>query len=350
MKTLCVIFGGANSEHEVSLRSAEMVLSHLDREQLAVVMVGITKEGRWLRYTGPVDRIPTGRWEEQDTIPAILSPDPSHKGLLQLEEKGWHTIPVDVAFGVLHGKNGEDGTIQGLFELAGIPYVGSGVLGSAVCMDKGIAHALLVQAGVPKTRLEVVLRGEEQDFDALEKRLSDELGYPMYVKPANAGSSVGVTRVERREELPAALELALLHDHRLVVEQEVIGQEVECAVMGNDDPIAAQVLGEIAPTVGFYDYNAKYQDDTAQLYIPARLEEETAQRVREIAVRAYRALECKGLSRVDFFVKEGGEVILNEINTIPGFTSISMYPKLFEASGISNGELIARLLEYAQNR
>jgi len=254
---------------------------------------------------------------------------------------------VDVVFGVLHGKNCEDGTIQGLLELAGIPYVGCGVLASALCMDKAVAHAALTGAGIKKTGLIPVLAREAKDFIGLEKRLAERLGYPMFVKPANAGSSVGVSRVADAGELHGALKLAFEHDDKAVVEQEVRGQEIECSVIGNTTPVVAEVVGEIAAPNGFYCYESKYQNDSAKLYIPARLDAETADRVREIAARAYEVTGCQGFARVDFFVRENGEILLSEINTIPGFTSISIFPKLFEAAGTPYNQLISTLVELA---
>jgi len=348
MKNLCILFGGANSEHEVSLRSATSVLENIDGEKYNVLMLGITKDGRFLYYEGSISLIQTGGWETSgQTTPAILSPDRSHGGLLLLGKDGPKPIKVDVVFGVLHGKNGEDGTIQGLLELAGIPYVGSGILASALCMDKAVAHTVLTGAGIKKTGLSVVYHDELEDFEAVERRLSAQLGYPMFVKPANAGSSVGVSRAANADELSAALNIAFTHDKKAVVEQEIKGQEVECSVIGNADPIVAKVVGEIMPTAGFYSYDAKYLDDSAKLYIPANLDEETVDRVRGIAAKAYKVMGCEGFARVDFFVKENGEVLLNEINTIPGFTSISMFPKLFEASGLPYGQLITKMVEYA---
>lgn len=367
---VCVVFGGVSSEHEVSLRSATSVLNNIDRKKYKVHMLGITKEGHWLYYSGPTDLIINGRWQSSAFVrPAILSPDRSHGGLLLFEHEarlphsqeirhrlitGRSTIhqqerfvPVDVVFPVLHGKNGEDGTIQGMLALAGIPCVGSGVLGSAACMDKEVSHIILETAGIKKTKLIGVRKKDMVDFQALEGKLSSELGYPMFVKPANAGSSVGVTKVKAAEELPAAFELAFQHDSKVVVEQNVTGQEIECAVMGNEDPIASSVVGEIAPTREFYDYTGKYLDDSTKQYIPAHVAPDIVEQVRAIAAKAYYTIGCAGLARVDFFVRPDGEVVLNEINTIPGFTSISMYAKLFEASGIPYGRLVTKLIEYA---
>lgn len=352
MDTVCVLFGGVSSEHAVSLRSAASVLRNIDTAQYNVVMVGISKDGKWFRFKGPVDLIESGEWQNREyTVPCIISPDRSHKGLLELSPAGVNILPVDVVFPVLHGKNGEDGTVQGLLSLAGIPYVGCTLLSSAVCMDKDVSHQLLLAADVPKTNLIALTRADTKDFDALEKRLASALSYPMFVKPANAGSSVGVSKAKDPVGLRDALSAAFAHDRKVVVERTMTGREVECAVMGNDAPIASDVLGEIAPKNEFYDYAGKYLDDSTELHIPARLEnDEAVQKIRDIAVKAYKALGCRGLARVDFFVDADSNIVLNEINTIPGFTSISMYPKLFEASGISYPELINRLIAYAIER
>jgi len=348
MKTVCVVFGGLSSEHEVSLRSAASVLENIDRANYRVEMLGIAKDGRWLRYQGPVEYIAQGSWFARGRVcPAILSPDRSHRGIVEFGPEGNRVIPVDVVFPVLHGKYGEDGTIQGLLELAGIPCVGCGVLASAVCMDKEVSHQLLVAAGVPKTALVALCRGDLQDMDVLRARLEAELGYPMFVKPANAGSSVGVSKVKAAGELREALDAAFAHDGKVVVEKEIKGREVECSVLGNQAPQAADVVGEIAPGHEFYDYDGKYLDDSTTLHIPARIGEAAAQAVREYAVKAYSALGCRGFARVDFFVREDGGVVLNEINTIPGFTSISMYPKLFAASGLPYSKLLDRLIQCA---
>lgn len=349
MMTICVLFGGVSSEHNVSLLSASSVLRQMDADHYAVIMVGITKEGRWLRYRGDVDAIASGGWASGDTCPCILSPDRSHHGLLEFRPDGVKTVPVDVVFPVLHGKNGEDGTLQGLLELAGIPYVGCGVLAGAACMDKDVCHTMLVAAGVPKTKLIALDRAHMTDFAELEQRLASELGYPMFVKPANAGSSVGITKAKDADSLRDAISLAFNHDSKVVIEQLLTGQEVECAVIGNSSPAAAIVLGEIAPKNEFYDYEGKYLDGSTELHVPARISEQAAQKVRELAVKAYKAMGCTGLSRVDFFV-DGETVTLNEINTLPGFTAISMYPRLFAESGLPYDRLIDRLIDCALER
>lgn len=376
MLRVCVLFGGANSEHEVSLRSASCILENLDPEKYEVIMVGITKGGQWLYFTGPVDMITTGEWQSSSfASPVVLSPDTQDKGLLLFEDRAPASvqlrrtlagfdgedhspkgqcpkvIPIDIVIPVLHGKNGEDGTVQGLLELAGIPYVGCGVMASAVCMDKEICHYVLLQAGINKTTLQVVRQEEYCDLDtAVVQRLEDAIEYPMYVKPANAGSSVGISKAYDRDELVQGIADAFHYDSKVVVERTIIGREIECAVMGNETPVAAYPLGEIIPTRDFYDYEGKYLDDSADLVAPAELDYDTADTLRQMAVSAYKAVGCEGLARVDFFVEDDGTVVLNEINTFPGFTSISMFPRLFELDGVSIAEQVDRLIEYGRDR
>lgn len=343
---LGVVFGGVSSEYEVSLLSAASVLSHIDKERYRIYKIGITKDGRMFYYTGPVEKIADGGWIKGNCTPCVISPDRSHGGMLLLGEKTG-VVPLDVVFPVLHGRNGEDGTIQGLLTMAGIPFVGCGPLASAVCMDKTAARTLLDAAGIKQAKW--LWTTEYEYRKAPERALSqveEALSYPCFVKPANAGSSVGITKAASREALEEGLELAFEHDEKVLVEQMVYGIELECAVLGNEEPIASCV-GEIAPSADFYDYNAKYVDGTTRTYAPARICEESAQAVRETAIRAYKLLGCRGMARVDFFLNEDREVILNEVNTIPGFTSISMYPKLFELSGVPYRQLIDRLISLA---
>jgi len=369
MLKICVIFGGVSAEHEVSLRSAVNVISNLDRSRYEVTMLGITKAGAWRHYCGPVDLIAGGQWEHSHlSRPAVFSLERGRPGLILIdgekpcasvairrrllgEEPPRRTkqefIPLDVVFPVLHGKNGEDGTVQGLLELAGIPYVGSGVLSSAACMDKEVTHIILQNAGVPKTKIITIRADDLKRFGTTATMLKTELGYPMFVKPASGGSSVGISKVQKRQELRAAIEAALLHDEKVLVEQVVEGAEVECAVLGNSKASAARVLGEIAPSRDFYDYTGKYLDDSTALHIPARISKESAKQVKELAVKAYLALGCKGMARVDFFVRPDGSPILNEVNTIPGFTEISMYPRLFIKSGVTYSKLLDKLIELA---
>ena len=348
---LAVVFGGASSEHEVSQWSAASILRSVPQDRFDLMMLGITKDGRWFRYDGPVEGVEDGSWEHSDRLtPALISPDAGTHGVLLLEESGVRPVRLDVVFPVLHGRNGEDGTIQGLLEMAGIPYVGCGVTASANCMDKAIAKTLFTAAGIPNARWMEVTAQDLDRIDLVEEQAASALGYPMFVKPVCAGSSVGVHKVTEPAQLEEAVRDALRFDSRVLIEECIKGQEVECAVMGNGQPVASDLVGEIVAS-GFYDYEGKYLNDSAQLYIPARIPQAAAERVRALAVKAYRALGCRGLARVDFFVCDGAEdgrgVVLNEINTLPGFTNISMYPKLFLASGYDYPGLVEKLIDLA---
>lgn len=352
-KRIAVIFGGKSSEHEVSRVSASYVISVIPREEYEVVTIGITKEGRWLLYSGNnLSAIADGSWEKDpDNVLAFIAPAPSVSGIVVIRPQGTEIIPLDVIFPVLHGKNGEDGTIQGLFEMSGIPYVGCTVLASAACMDKAVTNILLEKFGIPQADYTWFYSYEyrqnpETVVGWIEKALPQ---YPVFVKPANAGSSVGVSKAHDRQELLKAIEIAVREDSKIVVEECIVGYEVECAVLGNHEPFAS-VPGQIAPAAEFYDYDAKYNNAASELFIPAKISPELADKVRQLAVKAYRLIGCSGLSRVDFFVTEDGKVLLNEINTLPGFTSISMYPKLMAACGIDGPELMRKLINSAFER
>lgn len=347
--SVCVLFGGMSPEHEVSLRSAEFVLRSLDPEKYNVVPVGITKDGDWIRFGGTdYSMLPSGEWTEcPGNRRAAISPVRG-QGLLSFEGDCVVRERIDVVFPVLHGENGEDGTVQGLLQLAGIPYVGPHVSASAVAMDKSLTKLVAGQAGVTQAQWALVRRSEldirpDSVMDGLERKFR----YPVFVKPAGTGSSVGVSKAANRQELKDALLTAGTYDEKILVEEFIHGREIEVAVMGNDSPVAS-VCGEIDSGAEFYDYDAKYVTDTSVAYIPARIPEDVAEQVRDAAVKIYTAIGCRGLSRVDFFVTyEDQRVVFNEINTLPGFTSISMYPKLFAASGIPGGQLIDELLKLA---
>ena len=350
--TVAVIFGGCSSEHEVSRLSATCILNNLSREKYDVLPVGITKSGRWFLYSGNISDIANGEWEEDlKNRPAFLSPDRGTHGLLVQNGLGYEIKKIDVVFPALHGKNGEDGTIQGLFQLSGIPYVGCNTLSSAICMDKAVTNSLLETAGIPQAHyLWFFADNYQTGAEKIKVKIAARLGYPVFVKPANAGSSVGVSKVSCEEELDAAVEKAAREDSKILVEEAIVGQEVECAVLGNGSP-ETTVVGEIAASAEFYDYDDKYKNGTSQLYIPARITEEQSEKIRAHAARAYRLLGCSGLARVDFFVRDDdGAVLLNELNTLPGFTSISMYPKLWEYCGVSCPELLDRLINLAIGR
>ena len=346
---VCILFGGISPEHAVSLRSAESVLNNIDHRSYNVFPVGITREGKWILFGGKdYAMLPGGEWmDHPENRPAAISPVRG-QGLLIFEESGVTTQQIDVVFPVLHGENGEDGAMQGLLQMAGIPYVGPHVAASAVSMDKTLTKLVVDHAGVVQAAWQLVRRSDlghvEHMLDLLEKRFE----YPMFVKPAGTGSSVGVSKAVDRASLEKALRSAAVYDDKVLVEEFIHGREVEVAVMGNDNPVAS-VCGEIDSGADFYDYDAKYITDTSTAYIPARIPGDVEEIVREAAVKVYSAIGCKGLSRVDFFVTyEDNRVVFNEINTLPGFTSISMYPKLFAASGIPYGRLIDELLKLAQ--
>ncbi|MDO5602076.1 MAG: D-alanine--D-alanine ligase family protein [Oscillospiraceae bacterium] len=344
---VAVLFGGVSSEHEISLLSAASILKNFPFDRYEPVLIGITKEGRWLYYTGEADALPEGRWEAGPCMPAFITPDRGVHGFLYQTPGGWAQKRLDAVFPVLHGKNGEDGTIQGLLELANIPYVGCGVLGSAVCMDKAVANQLMEQNGIPRCEWAHITRADLAGLADILPKLEQKLGYPIFVKPANAGSSVGISKAVDRPALEKAVALAFQHDDRVVFERFVDGQEVECAVIGGD-AAEASLPGEILSSADFYDYEDKYLSGSSTTAIPARLPPEKLEEVRALAVKAYRALCCRGLSRVDFFVERAtGRVLLNEINTLPGFTSISMYPKLMTQAGRSYQGLIAELIGLA---
>ena len=347
--SVCVLFGGISPEHEVSLRSAESVLNHIDHSKYNIFPVGITKDGDWILYGGTdYSKLPTGEWRScPNNRRAAISPVRG-QGLLSFEGDCVVRERIDVVFPVLHGENGEDGAMQGLLQMAGIPYVGPHVAASATAMDKTLTKLVVDSVGVPQAAWQLVRRGEldnrmENTLDTLEFRFR----YPLFVKPAGTGSSVGVSKAKDREGLRQALLKAAEYDEKILVEEFIHGREIEVAVMGNGSPVAS-VCGEIDSGVEFYDYDAKYITDTSTAYIPARIPGDVEEVVREAAVKVYSAIGCQGLSRVDFFVTyDENRVVFNEINTIPGFTSISMYPKLFEASGIPYSKLIDELIELA---
>jgi len=348
-QSVCILFGGISPEHAVSLRSAQSVLNNIDQEKYDVFPVGITREGQWILFGGTdYSMLPQGTWmDHPDNHPAAISPVRG-QGLLTFEGSGVVCREIDVVFPVLHGENGEDGAMQGLMQMAGIPYVGPHVASSAVAMDKTLTKLVVDHAGVPQAAWQLVRSSELENhmantLDSLELRFR----YPMFVKPAGTGSSVGVSKATDRESLEKALRNAAQFDKKILVEEFIHGREIEVAVMGNETPVAS-ICGEIDSGADFYDYDAKYITDTSTAYIPARIPEDVQEIVREEAVKVYSAIGCQGLSRVDFFVTyEENRVVFNEINTLPGFTSISMYPKLFDASGIPYSQLIDELLKLA---
>lgn len=348
---VAVLFGGRSAEHEVSVTSARSVLDAIDRDKYDVTMVGIDRHGRWLSAGDTTQLLEAGRVEAEGLIPVALDYSGGHELITQGGGVG-AALPIDVIFPILHGPYGEDGTVQGLLELAGVAYVGAGVLGSAVGMDKDMMKRVFQAAGLPQVDHAAVLRSRwRREAEAVIADLDEQFEYPVFVKPANLGSSVGISKAHDRLELVAAMDMAARYDRKIVVEASAGDcHEVECSVLGNEFP-EASVVGEVVPSHEFYDYESKYLDDRSELIIPAPLSAETTERVRQLACEAFLACEACGLSRVDFFVRrDDGSVLINEINTLPGFTPISMYPKLWAASGVPYGELIDRLIELAIER
>ena len=341
MQTILVLFGGCSTEYEVSLQSAHGVLSQLDRSRFTPLTVGITREGRWLRYGGSLSGLETGDWASRpDCVPCALSLDRGDRRLLWLDGSG-RSEGFDAAFPILHGKNGEDGTVQGLLELADIPIVGCGALSSALCMDKDRAHKLAALAGVRVPRSRLFRRGAVLPQMA---RAAEELGYPLFVKPVRAGSSFGITRVTAPDQLPAAVEEALRHDREVLLEEAVPGFEVGCAVLGNET-LTVGAVDEIELTDGFFDYTEKYHLVTSRIHCPARITPEKAAEIQETAKTIYRVLDCRVFARVDLFLTPEGEIVFNEVNTIPGFTSHSRYPSMMREIGLDFRALVTRLME-----
>ncbi len=336
-----VIFGGHSTEYEVSLQSATSVLENLDTENYEVIPVGITREGEWYRYSGDPKRIADDTWREdrEHLTPVVISQSRTLHGMIELSEGGSKVTRLDLAFPVLHGKCGEDGTVQGMFELAGIPVVGCGTLSSALCMDKDMAHRLVQAAGISVPRSVTVGRADRWKLGELVA----DLTYPLFVKPARAGSSFGITRILGDAELQAAVQLAFEHDDKVVVEESVDGFEVGCAVLGKEELTVGRV-DEIELSDGFFDYTEKYTLKTSKIHMPARIDEECERRIQETARVIYRALGCSGFARVDMFLRPDGEIVFNEVNTIPGFTSHSRYPSMMQGIGISFPEMLKRLL------
>ncbi len=350
-----VIFGGRSGEHEISLLSARSILSVMNHDIYDVIQIGITHDGAWLVGDDILEKFSSE--EGMDTlINSTIFPDPGRQGIFVIHPSDKEEIikqlsRLDVVFPILHGTYGEDGTIQGLLELAEIAYVGAGVLGSSVGMDKGVFRDVMRANDIPQVDTIIVMRNEvEQSIEDVIQRAENLAPYPLFTKPANLGSSVGITKCMNRSDLMEGLLDAARYDRRLLIEKGINAREIEVSVLGNDDPIAS-VPGEVIPAADFYSYEAKYHNDHSQLLIPAPVPFEVSQQVRNLAVRAYRAVDCAGMARVDFLLdKDSGEIFLNEMNTIPGFTKISMYPKLWEASGLSYDQLVQRLLELAIER
>lgn len=343
-KKVAVIFGGMSSEYEVSLQSAYAVIRHIDRRIYEPVPIGISREGEWFHYSGNPVCILEDEWRKQRAcVPAHLSPCRYRAGLVERKEGEEHFIEVDVAFPVLHGIFGEDGTVQGLLELAGIPIVGCGTLASALCMDKNMAHLVARAKGVAVPDSSVVTASTS--WEELKER-ANEIQYPLFIKPVCAGSSYGVSRVESEEELAEAIKNALLYDSRVLMEAAIDGFEVGCAIMG-DRELTIGEIDEVELSGGFFDYVEKYNLVTSKIHVPARVVQEKADQIKQVAATIYRALGCSGFARVDMFLRPNGEILFNEVNTIPGFTSHSRYPSMMKCAGVSFSELVNRLIRSA---
>lgn len=343
-----VLFGGKSAEHEVSLQSARNIIESLDKNKYEVIPIGINKEGKWLLNN-------TSNYLLNSHNPKLIKLNESKRGVaLYAQGQGALTSinnnsetggKLDVIFPAIHGPFGEDGSMQGLLKLADVPFVGPSVLGSAIGMDKEITKKLLRDAGVPIGKFIVLKSNDKTDF----KKIKKELGLPIFIKPVNMGSSVGVSKARNETEFKKGVKEAFLFDTKIIIEEFIDGREIECAVLGNDKPMAS-VPGEIIANQEFYSYNAKYIDEGAVAEIPAKIDKKTTIKVQELAIKTFQTLNCEGMSRVDFFIKKNGDVLVNEINTIPGFTNISMYPKLWEASGVPLPKLLDRLIELAMER
>lgn len=344
-KTAAVLFGGRSSEHEVSCASATTIISNINKDLYQVIIIGITKEGKWVKVNSLED-ITSGKWKSGTTT-AVISPDTTQKAVLFLDGNKVNIERIDVVFPVLHGLYGEDGTVQGLLELARIPYVGCGVVASGVSMDKLFTKTIADSLGIRQANYVAVLKKELEQIHKVTERVEGALSYPVFIKPSNAGSSRGVSKAANREELIEGLHAAAEHDRKILIEETIIGREIECAVLGGNEPRASGV-GEIIAAADFYDYDAKYNNEASKTVITPELPGNAAETIRDYAVKIFKAVDGYGLSRVDFFVeKETGEVVFNEINTMPGFTAISMYPMLWEAKGIGKPQLIEKLLQLA---
>lgn len=345
MKNILILFGGCSSEYSVSLCSASAVLHGLNPSEYQAVPVGITQTGDWYYYPGPVEKIQDDTWHfSPDCIPALLSPNRSRHCLLLMKSEGVEELHVDAAFPILHGKNGEDGTLQGIIELSGIPLIGCGTLSSAICMDKDRAHKLASLAGIRVPKAMVLDSCHDSSDLSLAQNFADDVGYPLYVKPVKAGSSYGVTRVSRRSELQSAMNLAFQYDNQIILEENIEGFEVGCAVLGKHQLIIGEV-DEIELSGGFFDFTEKYTLKTSAIYVPARISAEKRAEIKSCAKRIYKALGCSGFARVDMFLTPEGEIVFNEVNTIPGFTEHSRYPGMMKAAGYSFCEVLTKILE-----
>lgn len=343
-KRIAILFGGCSPEYGVSLQSAYSVITHLDREKYEPVLIGISNAGDWFQYVGEIEKIPIDTWcNEEDCIPVVVSPNRTVHGIVTIKNGKIRETHIDAVFPVLHGKNGEDGTVQGMFELAGIPVVGCGVLSSALCMDKDRAHKLVQAAGISVPQSFVLQSGEDAEAAI---RQAERIGYPLFVKPVRAGSSYGITKVTGWNQLPEALKLAFSYDNTVIVEECISGFEVGCAVLENDGFVVGEV-DEIELENGFFDFTEKYTLKTSSIHVPARISAEKAGEIKETAKLIFKTLDCRGFARVDMFLDDTGRIVFNEVNTIPGFTTHSRFPNMMKAAGISLEQVISMAVDRA---
>lgn len=343
-KRIAILFGGNSPEYGVSLQSAYSVISHLDRKKYTPILIGISNAGDWFKYDGEIEKIPADTWHnEKDCTPVVVSPNRTVQGLLTIKKGKVKKIPIDAAFPVLHGENGEDGTVQGLFELAGIPVVGCGVLSSALCMDKDKAHKLVQSAGISVPESFVLHTDMDAEFALMQ---AEQIGYPVFVKPVGAGSSYGITKVIGRNQLPAALKLAFSYDNKVMIEECISGFEVGCAVLEGDELMIGEV-DEIELEKGFFDFTEKYTLKTSSIHVPARISHEKAAEIKQAAKTIYKTLDCCGFARVDMFLDDSGRIVFNEVNTIPGFTTHSRFPNMMKAAHVSFEQIISIAIEKA---
>jgi D-alanine-D-alanine ligase len=346
---LVLLFGGQSSEHDISRLSASTIISYIDIEIFNIYPVGITKEGKWLLYSGEYSKISDDNWYDNGE-PAIISPDATDKSLIIFAQNTIKKVKVDVVFPALHGLYGEDGSIQGLLEIAKIPYVGCGILASSVSMDKIYTKIIVEQLGIRQAKYIIAYKEDVLDYTKLVTEVTSKLGYPVFVKPSNAGSSMGITKAHDEVELIEGITLAFEHDRKVLIEENIVGREIECAVLGNYNPKASGV-GEIVSAEEFYDFDAKYNNEESKTSISPEMPKEIEKKIREYSVKIFKAVDGTGLSRVDFFVEnETNEIVFNEINTLPGFTGISMYPMLWEEKGMKKKQLVDKLIRLALQR
>ncbi len=342
MKNILIIFGGKSNEYEVSLKSASSVIDNIDKSKYRIITIGITEEGKWLRFDGSTEEIRNNTWFNNKTCKeAVLSPCTSHKGFIEFDDYSTNLVSVDLVFPVLHGKFGEDGTVQGLLELSGIPFIGCKTLSSSICMDKAIAHNIVREAGIKVAKSLTIF---EEDDNIVDKIKEKDMKLPLYIKPAKSGSSIGITKVYDLDKLNEALEMAFIHDNKVVIEESINGFEVGCAVLGSKNLIVGGV-DEIELTKGFFNFDEKYTLETSKIHLPARIDEDKANEVKNTAIKIYKLLSCEGMARVDMFIDKDGEIFFNEVNTIPGFTGSSRYPKMMDLAGFSYTKLIDKLIE-----